>query len=58
MELETYTPLHGEPFKIGVNGKTFDRAMVLYRKLYPLDTREFEDMSSDVQHAIISACQE
>jgi hypothetical protein len=56
--IQTYTPLHGDSFAVKVDEKSFCRTMAEYRRLYPRDTRAFEDMSSDIQHAIIRAAKE
>ena len=56
--LTTYTPLHGEPFTVEVNSAAFSRVLSRYRTLYPLDDRDFDQMSSDIQHALIRVARE
>lgn len=53
--INLYAPLSGDPFSVTVDAEAFARMMEKYRTLYPSDTRAFEDMSSDIQHAIIRA---
>jgi hypothetical protein len=57
LTLETRTPLAGERFKVLVDSAVFSRTLAQYRERNPLDTREFSEMSSDIQHAIIRRVQ-
>lgn len=55
MQVTTFTPLAGDAFTIEIDDKAFAATLARYKELHPLDKRRFEDMSSDIQHAIIRA---
>jgi hypothetical protein len=58
IQVNTRTPLSGEQFAVKVDASAFARTLAKYRELYPLDNRPFDDLSSDIQHAIIRATQD